>query len=77
MGKHKCFVYMRVGTASQIVDERGKPHENLAQITTNEKAARGVWPIQGCMVVPDGSLLGVQRRLHCQQSADPHSNGYH
>ena len=41
MGKHKCFVYMRVGTAAQIVDQRERgimQYENLAQIVTYEKA---------------------------------------
>ena len=43
MDKHRCFVYMRCGTAAQIDGkrERGKQYENLAQILANEKAPRG------------------------------------
>ena len=42
MDKHKCFGYMRVATAAQIVHngERGKPYENLAQIYPYEKTPR-------------------------------------
>lgn len=45
---HKCYVYMRFGTAAQIDDkrERGILYENLAQIFTNEKAPRGARFVQ-------------------------------
>lgn len=52
MEKRRCLVYMRVGTAAQIVDEkeRGNHDENLAQIYTDEKAARRTWPLQRVVV---------------------------
>lgn len=49
-----------------IVDEkeRGNHDENLAQIYTDEKAARRTWPLQRVVVCSDGPVLGVQRWLH-------------
>ena len=66
MEKRRCLVYMRVGTAAQIVDEkeRGNHDENLAQIYTDEKAARRTWPLQRVVVCSDGPVLVVQRWLH-------------
>ena len=65
MDKHKCFGYMRVATAAQIVHngERGKPYENLAQIYPYEKTPRGAGVIQRSMVHPDGSLLGDRKSV--------------
>ena len=70
---HKCYVYMRFGTAAQIDDkkERGILYENLAQIFTNEKAPRGTRFVQRSMVNTNGSLLGIQRRLYGKQPPDP------
>ena len=70
---HKCYVYMRFGTAAQIDDkrERGILYENLAQLFTNEKAPRGARFVQRSMVNTNGSLLGIQRRLYGKQSPDP------
>ena len=68
MGKHKCFAYFRVATAEQIVEnrERGKLHENLAQIYSDEETSRRTGPLPRSMVLPDGSLLGIQRWLYGQ-----------
>ena len=75
MDKHKYFGYMRIATAAQIVHngERGKPNENLAQIYSDEETSRRTGPLPRSMVLPDGSLLGVQRWLHGQQSPDPNT----
>ena len=76
MGRHKCFGYLRVATTEQIgeTQERGELHENLAQINSDEETSRRTGPLPGCMVFPDGSLLGVQRWLHRQQPPDPHTH---
>lgn len=76
MDKHRCFVYMRCGTAAQIDGkrERGKQYENLAQILANEKAPRGARFILRSMVNTNGSLLGIQRRLHSKQPPNPNTD---
>ena len=62
MDKHKYFGYMRIATAAQIVHngERGKLHENLAQIYSDEETSRRTRPLPRSMVFPDGSLLGIK-----------------